>query len=81
MSAACLVLGEPDQAFRQSRPRSAGSFSVPVMVGIERHAVFVRSWFLARTSRAVFCAWQLLHIGWRFARSKNSRRSPRCGLM
>ena len=47
MSAACLVLGEPDQAFRQSRPRSAGSFSVPVMVGIERHAVFVRSWCLA----------------------------------
>ena len=47
MTAACLVLGEPDQAIRESRPRSAGSFSVPVVFGIERHAVFIPSWSLA----------------------------------
>ena len=42
-----LWLWKSDQAFRQYRPRYAGSFPVPVVMGIERHAVFVPSWSLA----------------------------------
>ena len=41
-----------------------------MVIGIERHAVFVRSWSLAENLPRSLLRVQLLHIGWRFARSR-----------
>ena len=69
--AACLVLREPDQADSLVPDRALpGHFRFQWCSGSSGMPCSSHPGPLPRTSRAVFCAWQLLHIGWSFARSR-----------